>query len=51
MKKYICLFFNIVLFFLASNTILVAQEKFGPTPTKQQLAWHEKEFYFYYAQR
>ena len=47
MKKYICLFFNIVLFFLASNTILVAQEKFGPTPTKQQLAWHEKEFYLF----
>ncbi len=47
MKKYICLFFNTVLFFLASNTILVAQEKFGPTPTKQQLAWHEKEFYLF----
>jgi len=47
MKKYICLFFNTVLFFLASNTILVAQEKFGPTPTKQQMAWHEKEFYLF----
>ena len=47
MKKYIYLFFTIVLFFLASNKILVAQEKFGPTPTKQQLAWHEKEFYLF----
>lgn len=24
-----------------------AQEKFGPTPTKEQLAWHEKEFYLF----
>ena len=47
MKKYIYLFFTTVLFFLASNNILVAQEKFGPTPTKQQLAWHEKEFYLF----
>ena len=37
MKKYIYLFFTTVLFFLASNNILVAQEKFGPTPTKQQM--------------
>jgi len=47
MKKYIYLFFTTVLFFLVSNNILVAQEKFGPTPTKQQLAWHEKEFYLF----
>ena len=47
MKKYIYLFFTTVLFFLASNYTLVAQEKFGPTPTKQQLAWHEKEFYLF----
>jgi len=47
MKKYIYLFFTTALFFLASNNILVAQEKFGPTPTKQQLAWHEKEFYLF----
>ena len=47
MKKYIYLFFTTVLFFLASNNILKAQEKFGPTPTKQQLAWHEKEFYLF----
>ncbi|MCF8286349.1 MAG: alpha-L-fucosidase, partial [Chitinophagaceae bacterium] len=26
---------------------LLAQEKFGPTPTEQQLAWHEKEFYLF----
>ena len=47
MKKHIYLFFTTFLFFLASNNILVAQEKFGPTPTKQQLAWHEKEFYLF----
>jgi len=47
MKKYIYLFLTTVLFFIASNNILVAQEKFGPTPTKQQLAWHEKEFYLF----
>jgi len=47
MKKYIYLCFTTFLFFLASNNILVAQEKFGPTPTKQQLAWHEKEFYLF----
>jgi len=47
MKKYIYLFFTTAFFFLVSNNILVAQEKFGPTPTKQQLAWHEKEFYLF----
>ena len=47
MKKYIYLFFTTILFFLASDNILVAQEKFGPTPTNQQLAWHEKEFYLF----
>mgnify|MGYP000097107418 CR=1 FL=1 len=24
-----------------------SQEKFGPTPTKEQLAWHDKEFYLF----
>jgi alpha-L-fucosidase len=24
-----------------------AQTKFGPTPTKEQLAWHDKEFYLF----
>jgi len=47
MKKYIYLFFSTALFFLVSINILDAQEKFGPTPTKQQLAWHEKEFYLF----
>jgi alpha-L-fucosidase len=47
MKKYIYFFFTAIIFFLASNYSLVAQEKFGPTPTKQQLAWHEKEFYLF----
>lgn len=47
MKKYIYLFSTTVLLFLLSNNLLVAQEKFGPTPTKQQLAWHEKEFYLF----
>ena len=35
------------LFVIAFNPALFAQEKFGPTPTKQQLAWHEKEFYLF----
>ena len=47
MKKYINLFFTTVFYYLLSNNILNAQEKFGPTPTKQQLAWHEKEFYLF----
>jgi len=24
-----------------------SQNKFGPTPTKEQLAWHDKEFYLF----
>ena len=40
-------FFTTFLFVVASNDTLFAQEKFGPTPTKQQLAWHEKEFYLF----
>jgi alpha-L-fucosidase len=47
MKKYIYIFFTTFLFVIASNHPLFAQEKFGPTPTKQQLAWHEKEFYLF----
>ena len=35
------------LFVIAFAPTLFAQEKFGPTPTKQQLAWHEKEFYLF----
>ena len=40
-------FFTTFLFVVAFNDSLLAQEKFGPTPTKQQLAWHEKEFYLF----
>ena len=47
MKKYIHFFFTTFLFVVASKPTLLAQEKFGPTPTKQQLAWHEKEFYLF----
>ena len=47
MKKYIYFFFMAFLFVVASKPTLFAQEKFGPTPTKQQLAWHEKEFYLF----
>ena len=43
MKKIL---FALSVFILHSCTIN-AQEKFGPTPTKEQLAWHEKEFYLF----
>lgn len=33
--------------FLSSFLPLAAQEKFGPTPSKEQLAWHEKEYYLF----
>jgi alpha-L-fucosidase len=42
MKRYL-----LIGFFLSSFFQLLAQEKFGPTPTKEQLAWHEKEFYLF----
>jgi alpha-L-fucosidase len=47
MKKYMHFFFMTFLFVIAFAPTLFAQEKFGPTPTKQQLAWHEKEFYLF----
>jgi hypothetical protein len=47
MKKYIFLFVTTFIFIFATKNTLKAQEKFGPTPTKQQLAWHEKEFYLF----
>ena len=47
MKKYIYFFFTTLLFLAKSTDSLFAQAKFGPTPTKQQLAWHEKEFYLF----
>ena len=40
-------FTAVAIFIMANLTNLMAQEKFGPTPTKQQLAWHEKEFYLF----
>lgn len=43
MKKNIALFLVVILYSLTS----LAQEKFGPTPTKEQLAWHDKEFYLF----
>ena len=42
MKKYL-----LALIVLVFTTTINAQEKFGPTPTKEQLAWHDKEFYLF----
>ena len=36
----------IALFILNSST-LIAQNTYGPVPTKTQLAWHDKEFYLF----
>ena len=47
MKYFKILFIGVSIFLMTNATNLVAQEKFGPTPTKQQLAWHEKEFYLF----
>jgi alpha-L-fucosidase len=43
MKKIL---FALSVFILHSCTSN-AQEKFGPTPTKEQLAWHDKEYYLF----
>ena len=43
MKKNIAFLLITILFSLPG----FSQEKFGPTPTKEQLAWHDKEFYFF----
>lgn len=43
MKKIL---FALSVFVLQSCTSN-AQEKFGPTPTKEQLAWHDKEYYLF----
>lgn len=43
MKKIIFAFSLMIIVSCSSN----AQEKFGPTPTKEQLAWHDKEFYLF----
>ena len=37
----------IVTLFIFQTAPLQAQIKFGPTPTKVQLQWHEKEFYLF----
>ena len=34
-------------FVIITSCNINAQEKFGPTPTKEQLAWHDKEFYIF----
>ncbi len=47
MKYFKIVFIGVSIFLMTNVTNLVAQEKFGPTPTKQQLAWHEKEFYLF----
>ena len=47
MKYFKILFIGVSIFLMTNATNLLAQEKFGPTPTKQQLAWHEKEFYLF----
>jgi alpha-L-fucosidase len=39
--------FIVLIVFIISSCSTNAQEKFGPTPTKEQLAWHEKEFYLF----
>ncbi len=36
-----------ILFNLIINLPACAQKSFGPLPTKEQLAWHEKEFYLF----
>ena len=47
MKNCKFLFFILTTLLLTTSTKLKAQEKFGPTPNAQQLAWHEKEFYLF----
>lgn len=47
MKYFKIVFIGVSIFLMTNATNLLAQEKFGPTPTKQQLAWHEKEFYLF----
>jgi len=43
-KKILVLFLATILFY---SSKIKAQKSFGPLPTKQQLAWHEKEFYLF----
>ena len=44
-NKYIQTLFLLTILFCVS--IGKAQKTFGPLPTKEQLAWHEKEFYLF----
>ena len=41
--KLLTFIFVACLYFLSANS----QTKFGPIPTKDQLAWHDKEFYLF----
>lgn len=43
------LFLTVIAFMGAAiySNALNAQVKFGPSPTKEQLAWHDKEFYLF----
>ena len=47
MKKIKLFLLACIALLVTSVSALFAQEKVGPTPTKEQLAWHEKEFYLY----
>ncbi len=44
-KLFLRIIIPILIVLVASKT--QAQVKFGPTPTKEQLAWHDKEFYLF----
>lgn len=46
MPKKLSVIFIFVLVYGIPN-LLIAQSKFGPTPSKEQLAWHDKEFYLF----
>ena len=37
----------LILFSCITSLPACAQNSFGPTPTKEQLAWHDKEFYLF----
>ncbi len=47
MKRTTLLFCTVLGIFICIQNTIFAQEKFGPIPSKQQLAWHEKEFYLF----
>ncbi len=39
--------FYFILFFCMLSLSACAQNSYGPTPSKEQLAWHDKEFYLF----